>query len=392
MEIKTFEAFSMKDAVKALKKDFGSDAVILSTKEKPSISGRGKIYEVTAAASGSVKREHQTKAQTDPEIHTYLEAILNRMNHFIDLMPSKATAQSTDAGISEIKLYLMEVLKTKTGSQFEGLSPDLFAVERHLRIMGVSENSITELIKHLQGIPQILKSTMDSQTHQEPTSIREDIKSEAFKWMFKQIRIAPKWNLEANINQLKVIIGPFGAGKSTLIEKLASHFYKREKLPVQVVTLDESRLAGSDQMRIFCKILGIPFHCAKEPSDISTIFKGSGNPHLTLVDTSGFGPRDAESLHKTKSFFGRDLEVEFHMCLSSTEKESYSEQIIKHAMNLGLSSLSFTKLDQTPTYGELFNLTKRWSIPLGFFTYGNGIPTDIERASKERVIERIFGI
>lgn len=382
----------MKDAVKALKKDFGSDAVILSTKEKPSVSGRGKIYEVTAAASGSVKRDHHTKSRTDPEIHTYLEAILNRMNHFMDLMPSKATAQSTDAGISEIKLYLMEVLKTKAGSQFEGLSPDLFAVERHLRIMGVAEGSITELIKHLQGISQITKNAVDSQPINDSMSIREDIKSEAFKWMFKQIRIAPKWTVESNINQLKVLIGPYGAGKSTLIEKLASHFYKREKLPVQVVTLDDSRLAGSDQMRIFCKILGVPFYNAKDPSDISSLFKSNSNTHLTLVDTPGFGPRDSEALQKIKSFFGKDLEIEFHLCLSSTEKESYSEQIVKHAMKLGLSSLSFTKLDQTPTYGELFNLTKRWSIPLGYFTYGNGIPTDIERASKERVIERIFGI
>lgn len=380
----------MKDAVKALKKDFGPDAVILSTKEKPSISGRGKIYEVTAAAASGIKLDKGllNQNQSTPEIATYLEAILTRMSQILDIIPTRSMLQSTELGVSELKLYLMEVLKTKSGSLFEGLSNDLICLEKHLRIMGVADISITELLKYLQGIPipqHPLKQT------NEPMLIREDIKSEAFKWMYKQIKISPKWSLESNINQLKVLIGPYGSGKSTLIEKLASHFFKKEKMPVQIISIDDSRLAGMEQVRIFCKILGIPFHVVKDQDDLSEIFN-SGKTYLTLVDTPGFGPKEPDSLKNLSQIFCKDFEIEYHLCLSSTEKESYSEQIIKHCLGLGITSLSFTKLDQTPTYGELFNLTKRWSIPLGFFAFGKGIPSDLERASKERVIERIFGI
>ena len=54
MQVKTFEAVSFKDAVKAVKQEFGNDAVILSTREK-SAEGRPnvKVVEVTAAAANS---------------------------------------------------------------------------------------------------------------------------------------------------------------------------------------------------------------------------------------------------------------------------------------------------------------------------------------------------
>ena len=45
MDIRTFEAFSMRDAVKSVKKALGVDAVILSTKEKAAPNGKGTVYE-----------------------------------------------------------------------------------------------------------------------------------------------------------------------------------------------------------------------------------------------------------------------------------------------------------------------------------------------------------
>jgi flagellar biosynthesis GTPase FlhF len=46
VDVKTFEAISMKDAIRKVKKEFGAEAVILSTKKTP--AGNGVI--VTASA------------------------------------------------------------------------------------------------------------------------------------------------------------------------------------------------------------------------------------------------------------------------------------------------------------------------------------------------------
>jgi flagellar biosynthesis protein FlhF len=143
-------------------------------------------------------------------------------------------------------------------------------------------------------------------------------------------------------------------------------------------------------MRVFSKILGVPFHIVSSISDLDQIVKESQNS-LILVDTPGFGSKEKDLPVVLSQIFSKKFDVEYHLCLASTEKESYLEKVIQHALNLGISGISFTKLDQSLTYGELFNLSKRWSIPLAYFSYGTNIPDDLERATKERVIERIFG-
>ena len=60
MEVRRFEAFSMNDAIRLVKKELGKDAVILSTREKETLSidgtSRGmKVVEVVAAAASSVR-------------------------------------------------------------------------------------------------------------------------------------------------------------------------------------------------------------------------------------------------------------------------------------------------------------------------------------------------
>ena len=67
MDVRTFEAFTMKDAVRSVKTTLGADAVILSTKEKPAPGGTGMLYEVTAAAAHSERRSGMNGAQTQSD-------------------------------------------------------------------------------------------------------------------------------------------------------------------------------------------------------------------------------------------------------------------------------------------------------------------------------------
>ena len=51
MEVKTFEAYSMRDAIRLVKTEFGKDAVILETTEKRDSSNNRMMYQVTASAA-----------------------------------------------------------------------------------------------------------------------------------------------------------------------------------------------------------------------------------------------------------------------------------------------------------------------------------------------------
>jgi len=52
--------------------------------------------------------------------------------------------------------------------------------------------------------------------------------------------------------------------------------------------------------------------------------------------------------------------------------------------------LIFTRLDETGSFGPIFNESVRTGKPLSFFTTGQRIPEDLEAASRSRLVELIL--
>ena len=394
MDIRTFEAFSMKDAVKAVKKSLGADAVILSTKEKKASSGKGSVFEVTAAASHTnpgrsgasllpSSRESHGIVLSEPDGGT--QALHTRITNLCDQAPTRQQVGALEAGLSEMKALLIEALRGKDGSPFHGLPPYLVPIERQLRAMGVEEATIAELVRHLQN-----ESIFEAgQTGEALESFYRDL---AIRWLMKRIKIASRWPLISGSISIQALTGPTGTGKTSIIAKLAAHYSRKQKNKVKVVSVDQNRLAATEQMRVFCKILGIPFASATHHDELKKIVEESGEIDLMLIDTPGLSPKDEEGITRIQALRAQDLPIDFHLTLSVTEKEAQMDRSVRAFSKLGINSLIFTKLDESWGFGEIFNLGKRWGLPLSFFGIGRDIPEDLERATRERVVERIFGI
>jgi flagellar biosynthesis protein FlhF len=55
-----------------------------------------------------------------------------------------------------------------------------------------------------------------------------------------------------------------------------------------------------------------------------------------------------------------------------------------------LSSLLFTKLDETASYGTILNVLHDFDLPVSFFTIGQNVPNDIEIARGERLVNLLM--
>ena len=388
MDIKTFEAFSMKDVIKSVKQTLGGDAVILSTKEKASPNGKGTVYEVTAAASSSNRKtgtSHSTQhlQQMNNAPAPDFDAINVRLTAIAEQIPTKRHLTNMDAGIHELKLLLLEALRVKENSQFEDASPALANIMTQLKVMGVNESSIIELVKHLRSLPP-----------PEGKSNPEDeyYRGQAIRWMMKRIKIAPKWVVMKGTTAYQVVIGPTGVGKSSTIAKLAAHYKMKERANVMVVSMDNHRIAAADQMRVFCKIIGVPFATASSPEEIAAIVAAKRDLELVLVDTGGISPKNPDQIEQLANLKSSGMPFDFHLCLSITDKEQQMDAAIRAFSVIGLNSIIFSKLDESWSFGEIYNLSKKWGLPLSFFAIGQDIPDDIERATRERVIEKLFGL
>jgi len=389
MDIRTFEAFSMKDVIKSVKQSLGNDAVILSTKEKASPNGKSTIYEVTAASStnnrksgASTSHEHQPR-QSSGVTQQDFDAINVRLTAIAEQIPTKRHLTNMDAGIHELKLLLLEALREKESSQFEDVPLALANIMTQLKVMGVNESSIIELVKYLRSLPPLeSKSTTED----------EYFRGQAIRWMMKRIKIAPKWVVMKGTTAYQVVIGPTGVGKSSTIAKLAAHYKMKERANVMVVSMDNQRIAAADQMRVFCKIIGVPFATVNSPEEIAAIVTTKRDLELVLVDTGGISPKNPSQIEQLAKLKSSSMPFDFHLCLSITDKEQQMDAAIRAFSVIGLNSIVFSKLDESWSFGEIYNLSKKWGLPLSFFAIGQDIPDDIERATRERVIEKLFGL
>lgn len=315
-----------------------------------------------------------------------LNALSARVNALADAAATKSQVQALEAGMRELKLLLLETLRGKDGSPLKDLSPALVPIDRQLRVMGVDDVCIADLMKHLVSLPPPLTSPDEGQ------DVTAAYRDQAVRWMMKRIRIAPRWTVMPGAVSWQAVIGTPGAGKSSVVAKLAAHYARREKHKVAVVSLDNRRLAAAEQMRIFCKIIGVPFLTVASAKELASLTDSNREIELFLIDTAGVGTKATDALASLEEAREAGVPIDFHLCLAITEKETQMDQAVRAFSRLGIQSLIFTKLDEGWSYGEIYNLSRRWALPLSFFGIGQDIPDDFERATRERVIERIFGL
>jgi len=395
MQVKTFEAVSFKDAVKAVKQEFGNDAVILSTREK-SAEGRPnvKVVEVTAAAANSSRSlagastsaasGNQSAAVNGAKLDAAFERIQKRIESMESRLPSSRRLENLEGSVHDLKLLLLEVLRHNNAGVEQSLHPAAGDVIRMLRHGGIDETLLSKLSNNLS---KLAAPKQDSSTSPE-TWYRDH----AIRWMLKQISISPRWESLPGGQAVHCLVGPAGAGKSTLLCKLAAQFSVREKRKVLIVSYDAVRLAASEQLRVYAKVLDIRFAAIQQPGELPEVLSKNQDCDLALVDTTGRPVKQMQILEDLQQLKSSAPSVEFHLVLSAAEKAPVLDSAVRMYSNLGIRSLAFNKLDESWQFADVFNIGAKWGVPLSFFGTGPELPDDVERASRERVVEQIFGL
>ncbi len=394
MQIKTFEAVSFKDAIKAVKLEFGNDAVILSTREKPT-DGRPnvKLVEVTAAAATVTRNIAGASATTNlgagaqvnqGRMDSSFERIEKKLVSLESRLPTARRIENLEGSVHDLKLLLLEVLRQNNSGIEQGLPAAAAEIIRMLRHSGIEETLLAKLVASLTKLPPPkADATTTPDTYYRDQSIR---------WMLKQISISPRWETVPGGQSVHCLVGPPGAGKSTLLCKLAGQFSLRENRKVLIVSYDAVRLAASEQLRVYAKVLNIRFAAIQEPEDLAGVLAKNNDCDLVLVDTTGRPVKQVKILEDLNILKSKTPGIEFHLVLSAAEKAGILDSAVRMYSNLGVRSLAFNKLDESWQFTDAFNIAAKWAVPMSFFGTGPEVPDDVERASRERVVEQIFGL
>jgi flagellar biosynthesis protein FlhF len=180
-------------------------------------------------------------------------------------------------------------------------------------------------------------------------------------------------------------VGPTGVGKTTTIAKLAAHHRVTEKRRVAILTVDTYRIGAVEQLKTYAEILDVPCEVAVTPTDVATALSRHAASDLIFLDTTGRSPKNDMGIAELRPFLGAARPAETHLLLGATGKSSDLLETAQRFRALGATRLAFTKLDETASYGPLFNVSYLADLPVSYFTTGQEVPDDIEEASAERL-------
>lgn len=400
MIIKKFQANNETEAIILAKEELGKDAIVMNIK---TISPKGiykmfrkPLVEVTAAVDDNITyKSDRSKSVTNP-LPVQRKPILPDIIYDepdLDSVAKSELAVSNPSAI-EVKLNNLQSLIEKQ------------MVEKEKENKERNDAKAAESNKNLACIQliynQLISNEVDEKfANQIITEVESSLKKDAsmdniLASIYQKIvlKLGQPRTIELNGKTPKFVffIGPTGVGKTTTIAKIASKFRVNDKLKVAFLTADTYRIAAVEQLRTYANILGIPLTVIYSEDEMRNAKEEYSEFDLVFVDTAGRSHRnkeqrdDIEALINTIPVDERDI----FLVLSATTKYKDLVKITEAYSEILNYSLIFTKLDETSSIGNLFNIRMLTEAPLSYSTFGQNVPDDISRVDAQSIAKQLL--
>jgi flagellar biosynthesis protein FlhF len=371
MKVKKYTAPTMPEAMNLIRKELGSDAVILNSKVVKTKGFLGFFQknniEVIAAMD-----PHPAKKKQIEEVRKKAE-------------PKIADQPKASMNTSQEEMLLKEIRKLSSKLENQQDSSNNYPapiskVYHYLQSQDVDKN-------YAQSISDtLLEKYYVNQKHCDDETIRD--------WLTEEIenRIQ-SFSFGGGALNKRIIhfVGPTGVGKTTTIAKIAAHAIMKENKKVALITMDTYRIGAIDQLKTYSKILDIPLEIAYNYEDFVKAKKKLADFDIILVDTAGRNYKEVEFINQLSETIDYHEEDEMYLVLSITTKNKELQQIYKQFSSFSIEKVIFTKIDETSEYGPMLNMMLNCQVGIAFMTNGQSVPDDLLIASNQRVSSMLVG-
>ena len=186
--------------------------------------------------------------------------------------------------------------------------------------------------------------------------------------------------------------GPTGVGKTTTIAKIAAEEQLVHGRRVGLVSIDQYRIGGIEQLQRYADLIGCPMEVAQDARTLEIALRKLDHCDLVLVDTAGRATRDTLALQAmAECLHGAQEAVEVHLCLPVAMRERELQLAIENHAVLQPVRLTCTKVDEAVFCGAILAAHVRSGLPLAYITTGQRVPEDIRVASSELLASLLCG-
>ncbi|MBU8877849.1 flagellar biosynthesis protein FlhF [Bacillus sp. FJAT-29790] len=386
MKVKKYVASSMAEAMKQIRAELGSDAVILNSREIQTGGFLGlfkkRNIEVVAAADQQQKR-HSFPITKQKQI---VQAVASPAQPKAGSLKQESSA----AGQKPAEDLLKEMNELKT--LIKNMSPDnsglAISYPAPLQIM----NKLLMNQELDVSVQEELLSSILEKWYVEGANASIDT---VYSWLEKELsdRIShiPFGGISFKKKYINVV-GPTGVGKTTTLAKMAAECVINHKKKVAFITTDTYRIAAIDQLKTYAKILNVPMEVCYTIEDFNNAARTFENYDLVLVDTAGRNFRNKQYVDDLKKVIDFENDIETYLVLSLTAKQRDMEDIYDQFSIIEIDKLIFTKADETSSYGAMYNLISKYNKGVAYMTNGQNVPDDMIAAKPSLIAKTIIGV
>lgn len=394
MKVKTFTGSSLSEAIVKAKQEFGSNIILLESKQIPASRTKNgtKLAQITVSVDPEQPvPQKNVEAWAPPRLDTK--------------RPQVTTAKSPTKGDNDFNKVIQDILakKPKVKDQENKILDELASLKDQINQLQANTKSeptdalpafYSEVRDEMmdKGMQQKLADRLIrraySITENGPTAGKQEIIESVIielKNMFKAYNYKKK--APKKKNKVVLMVGGTGAGKTTSAMKLAAHQEIFGKKEVLVVSTD---LYGpTEALKAFSKMNGTEVLDKKRVDELEKLMK-SAEQDVVIVDTPGESPFAPNYLKKLEEYVKAVKPSDIFLVLPMTTdlKDMYLSAALY--MLLKPSGIILTKFDETAQPGKLFSIIDELKLPVAGIADGKRIFIDMQMPNADYAIHKLF--
>lgn len=187
------------------------------------------------------------------------------------------------------------------------------------------------------------------------------------------------------------LVGATGSGKTSTCAKLAAYYHCTLEKDVIWICADTIRAGAISETRMYADTLEVQCSFAYTPQELGEQLGQAQQADLILIDTPGVNPLDEDNVAELGTYLSQVPAGAVYLTAPATTKSSDLAQTVSTFSLFKIKGIVATKMDETYSFGDLFNLLMTTHLPVHYFTDGPQVFGKLHQGDPAKLIDAIFG-
>jgi flagellar biosynthesis protein FlhF len=382
MKIKRYVASDMRAALRAVREEQGSDAVILSTRKIPEgvevcsavdlelAAGQG-----TMAEAAALKQLERTALQ---EFERSAVETVSRSTRATEaaLLSLPGGGGSLEVNADRSVVEELRSLRNLLEQQLSALAWNDFTRREPLKARALADLANLGLERNLalQIVGELPAALSEDQAQRTP-----------YAMLARRIQVCASPLERAGAVAL---IGPPGSGKTTTLAKLAARYVlEHDAANLVLISSDDERLGSHEQLQSLGRVLGARVEVVASMDELAARIEALAG-RFVLIDTAGASGRDSDAAARFSALRARCSTLKLMLVVASSTQSGVIDEAMMHFGADIAHCCSLTRLDEAVSLGGVLAALVRSQLPVAYLCDGPVIPDDLRPARAHQLVAR----